>query len=58
MTKFEYIVAELDVRCLVDELNKLGAKGWEVATQDTITSTLVRIILKRPQVAGTIQLLG
>ena len=58
MTKFEYIVEELDVRYLTDELNELGAKGWEIATQDAISSTLVRIVLKRPQVAGTIQLLG
>ena len=58
MTKYEYIVAELDVRYLADELNKLGAQGWEIATQTPITTTVVRIVLKRPQVAGTIQLLG
>lgn len=58
MVKFEYKVVEYDVRNLEAELNKLGALGWEMAAQSEVTTSIVRIVLKRPQVSGTLALLG
>lgn len=58
MIKLEYKVEEINIRSLESELNKLGDSGWELSSLYEITATIVRVVLKRPQVAGTIQLLG
>lgn len=58
MVKFEYKVIETSVRNLEEELNKFGAQGWEMAAHSEVSSIIVGIVMKRPQVAGTLALLG
>ena len=58
MLKIEYFVTEVDVKVLEKELNKMGEQGWDVSFHSPVTATIMRIVFKRPQAAGTLALLG
>lgn len=51
MLKFEYMFAELQWNArherLADQLNELGAEGWEVIDFVRDTSAVARVLLKR-----------
>ena len=58
MIKYEYKTVDAKVGDVEKHLNDLGAQGWELVIVNSFPSNVVQLILKRPQVAGTLALLG
>lgn len=47
MIKYEYKIIDIDVRHGEIELNKLGHQGWEALGISGVSSSTIRIALKR-----------
>lgn len=58
MTKFEYTVVDTPAQKLQETLANLGDKGWEIAAAIEISTTMFKIIFKRPQPLGTLGRIG
>jgi hypothetical protein len=58
MVKYEYKTVDSKVGDVEKHLNELGESGWDLLTVNAFPSNIMQLILKRPQVAGTLALLG
>lgn len=58
MIKFEYKIFESEIKNLEIDLNKMGESGWELSGFSEASTHVVRLVFKRPQIAGTLALLG
>lgn len=48
MIKWEYKILDVEARETSVKLNNLGSEGWEGVGMCDISSTWIRILLKRP----------